>query len=831
MAAAKAVPSNLSLPRNSLIGRQHELAAVQQLLLQEEMALLTLTGPGGIGKTRLAMQVAANLSDHFVDVFYIVSLAPITDATLVLPAIAQTLGVHEASGRSIQQSLQEYLQHKQTLLVLDNFEQIVTAAPLVGELLTSCRRLKILVTSRVTLHLYGEQEFPVPPLALPPRRRLRATEAILLGTLANVAAIQLFTQRALAAKPDFVLNTTNAAAVAEICHALDGLPLALELAAAKIKLFAPAALLERLQQRLTLLTGGPLDLPPRQRTLRDEISWSYDLLPAGQQVLFRNLAVFARGFTLAAAQAVSQLQESSVLEGVTTLVDHNLLRQEQGEDGEPRLWMLETIREYALEELTASGETETVCRRHALFFLELAEATEPQLLSAQRPRVLAQLQAELDNLRAAVHWSLEFSPSGDESHTGSHTEIGLRLAGALVWFAHFGNHFNEVYSWLVRALDASARATAYRAKALWAAGLAALSQGDSQAAIIHLEESVALWRKLDDPGGLSLALRELSYVMISQEPAAALPTSVESVALARSVGRNWQLAMCVFILGTTLTAVGDQEAAREVLAEANLLFREIGDAWGISITLFTLGLTSGQQGDYESARSQLTEAVTGWPAKEDDWSRSQVLTLLGEVTQLQNDPKAAIPLYIEGLQLSLSVNDKTQVALILRHLGSVARSFGEYERSIQLFAAATLWEVSGANAFMPLIDPALCQAEIAELRADLGEEPFAAQWEKGRLLTLEQVIDWASALPRVAEGESEQGALAMPSAATPFDELTSREVEVLRFLVQGLTYAQIADQLIISHRTVNTHATSIYSKLGVSSRAAATRFALDHHLR
>src|SRR5262245_23873478 len=372
------VSSPLPLPATPLLGREHEVAQACALLRQATVHLLTLTGPGGIGKTHLGLQVAAELLNEVADGIWFVNLAPISDPTLLAVTVAQTLGIKERAGRALLDSLKESLREKQLLLLLDNFEQIVVAAPLVGELLAAAPGLKVLATSRRPLHLSGEQEFMVAPLALPPRGK-DAQASASTATLTQYAAVQLFIARARAVKADFAVTDATAAAIAEICHRLDGMPLAIELAAARIKLFAPEALLRRLERRLPLLTGGPRDLPARQRTLRTTIDWSYQLLDAGERRLFARLGVFVGGCTLEAVEAVCTAEGEpgwDVLDGLAALVDQSLVRQEEGLDSEPRFVMLETIREYASEQLVARGELEATRHQHAGYYLTFAQAAE-----------------------------------------------------------------------------------------------------------------------------------------------------------------------------------------------------------------------------------------------------------------------------------------------------------------------------------------------------------------------------------------------------------------------------------------------------------------------
>jgi predicted ATPase/DNA-binding CsgD family transcriptional regulator len=830
---------HLPVPLTPLVGREREVAAVYALLSRPGVRLVTLTGTGGVGKTRLGLQVGVNLSDRFTYGAFFVNLAPLTDPGLVASTIAQALGVREQASQPLLDSLQDHLRDKQLLLLLDNFEQLVSAAPVVTELLAAVPHLHVLVTSRAALHLSGEHEFVVPPLPLPDLRDLPP-----LDRLAQFEVIRLFVERAQAVKSDFALTGENAAAVAAICHDLDGLPLAIELAAGRSKLLSPQTLLLRLRNRLKLLVGGARDKPARQQTLRGTITWSYDLLDQGEKPLFRRLAMFVGGCTLAAAEAVCNADgdlEGDILDGVAGLVDKSLLRQEEQADGEPRFLMLETLREYALERLAASGEAAAIGQQHATFFLQLAEEADPKVRSTEQATWYRRLKVEHDNLRAALHWTLEHQE----------VEIGLRLAGAL--WAFWRQHLREGRSWLEQVLvQPGARArTAARAKALLGAGALAFFHGDFLEAHRLLEESVSIGREVGVKGkrNLAHALMILGHMILLQgNLSTARELAEESKRLFQEVGEAWGLAMALSLLGEATVKQGDPVAAHSLLEESVALFRIAGDRQRLVLPIDALGLVALQQGDYAGARARFEEALSLARETGDEPFIADALARLGTVALREGDSQQSAGLYQQSLALNRVLGNRDGIAEDLAGLAEAASLVGQPERAAQLLG--TVEAVREArNIELPPLRRTEYDRIIEGIRVQLDEMAFVEAWAQGRVMPLEQAIALAIEMkdtPPTATARSQAGEEEAPSDLLPgapsqplsprralrqqFDGLTAREREVARLVAQGKSNRAIADELVVGVSTVEAHITHIFARLGFSSRAQIAAWAVDKGL-
>jgi predicted ATPase/DNA-binding CsgD family transcriptional regulator len=818
-------PSNLPTQATPFIGREKEVATVCDLLCREDVRLLTLTGVGGTGKTRLALRVAAELCDLFTHGVYFVNLAPISDPDFVVPTIAQTLGIREVADQLLLEHLREELQQKHLLLVLDNFEQVMSAAQEVIDLLAGCPKLKVLVTSREVLRVRAEYEFAVPPLAIPDPTRLPE-----LAALSHYAAVALFIQRAQAVQPDFQLTPVNAHVIAEICVRLDGLPLAIELAATRVKLLSPQALLARLNQRMQILTSGARDAPMRHQSLRNTIAWSYDLLTAEEQRLFRRLSVFVGGCTLESVEGVCASLDgnegaTSVLDSVASLINKSLLQQTRLEEHEPRLLMLETIREYGLETLATSGEMENTRQAHAGYFLTLAEEAQAEISGPQQAVWLERLELEHGNLRAALQWSLE---QGEVDQTMA---IALRFSRALAGFWKTRGHYSEGRTFLKRVLAGSGgNKTSLRAEALnIAAGLAA-AQGDYGESEMLGQESLELSRQLEDTRNITTSLFVLADVAVDKDDLlTARALMEEALALSRELGDKKGVAKALFELGWQTKNQEQYPRARVLLEEALAMHRELGDTGAIAHTLFQLAeVLYRVQGNSATVHSLLEESRALFREVGDKEGTAYVFDLSGEIALNQGDLQAARSLFEAAFALYREIGDQPAMSWTLYGLAFGAIALGEFEWAAQLWGAAeAMREAKGS--FIPSVERAKYEGSVAAVRSRLGEETFAAAWSLGRNMTPEQALaGLASGMAPISEELS-----TIPPAKTPHtypDGLTAREVEVLRLVAQGLSNVQVAEQLVISPRTVNTHLTAIYGKIQAPSRSAATRYALEHKL-
>lgn len=788
-------PQQHNLPHTltTFVGREREVAEIAALVQRAEVRLLTLLGPGGCGKTRLSLQIARGLLPHFPDSICFVELAAISDGKLVPSAIADALGVSEDGARPLHDLIHEDLEPKQVLLLLDNCEHVLAeTAAFVAGILKAAPGVKVLATSREPLHLPGEREMAVTPLALPPTEQWRsATE------LVQYEAVQLFVARVQEVQATFTVDASNAAAVAEICARLDGLPLAIELAAARVKLLPPAALLRRLEQRLPLLTRGARNLPERQRTLHAAIAWSHDLLTSEEQALFRRLAVFAAGCTVEAAAIVADPQdELEIYERLTSLLDKSLIKSED-RAGEPRFSMLETIREFALQTLRDSGEEAEIAGRHAQIFRDLAERAEPALLSGNdAARWLTELDTEHENVRAAINWSLEHDPY-----------LAVRLTGALSRFWMARGHFSEGRARLESAMAMTVEHDPHAAaKVLDGAGRIAWMQGDFSRSVSLHEESLSYWRTTPDEVGIGWAETSLADALAAD--------------------------------GADARAITLYEAALQ-------RFRTANDLQGISIVTNNLGVRAQNRGELERAAALYEEALAIDYQLGDTTSIAVALGNLGDIALDQGRLADAAERFRGGLQLAWEMRDEVISLQGLVGSGRVAVHSGDVLRGARLLAAAEAQSEALGTHLQP-DERAGFDRAVAEVMRVLGAAEGQRIWQEGRNAEFVSVVlaelaadapylAGANQLPVVVADSvqtinldhSVRGAITHP--ALEFD-LTRREREVVKLLAQRLTDPEIAEHLFITTKTASHHVSSILGKLGAANRREAAAIAVQHSL-
>ncbi|HEX8221879.1 MAG TPA: tetratricopeptide repeat protein, partial [Chloroflexia bacterium] len=676
-ASDAALPAdNLPAQLTQLVGRDSEVADISGRLLREEVRLLTLTGAPGTGKTRLAIEVASNVKAHFEAVCF-VTLSAVSDPALVLPTVSRALGLKDGGEGTALPQLAQYIGERRVLLLLDNFEQVLGAASHVTQLLVACPRLKVLVTSREALNVRGEQQFQVPPLALPEQDRLPSLEQ-----LSRYPAIALFEERARAVRPDFELDEENAEAVALICRRLDGLPLAIELAAARIRLFPPQQIATRLDSRLKLLTGGARDLPARQQTLRGAIEWSYNLLDGGEQTLLARAGVFVGGCSLSAVEAVCNAEGDlpvDVLDGLASLLDKSLVRQYEGPHGDTRFTMLETIREYAREQLDALGDCEMTERMHAEYYLALAEAAEPQLIGAEQTLWLDNLETDHDNLRAVLRWATERGEA----------EFAARLGATLWQFWFRRGYYGEGREWMQKVLSMpQAGNTVNRVRALNVAGFLAYGQGDFITMSRYYEESVALARELDDRPSIAHALEGLGIVAHHKaDYEQAARHFNESREIFEQVGHSWGVSNALFRLGNVALNEGRYDEARDLHERSLAMRRSLGDTGRMASSLLHLGEVARCRQDYDEAYTRYSESLELYRSIGVKDGIASSYHNLGHVYYHRGDYKQAAEVFRKGLLLFRELGDKLSIVECVTGLAAVAVGTGQAERAARLFGA------------------------------------------------------------------------------------------------------------------------------------------------
>jgi predicted ATPase/DNA-binding CsgD family transcriptional regulator len=821
---------NLPAPRSSFVGREREIEEVERGLASTR--LLTLTGVGGSGKTRLALEVARDLLEAYPDGAWLVALAPLSEEALVPKAVAEALGVPERSREPLSDTLAEVLGERRLLLVLDNCEHLLEAsARLVDNLLDSCPSSRILATSRESLGVEGEVRWLVPPLSVPePRQATPSSEE-----LEAYESVRLFVERAKGRDPTFSLNPQNALAVGEICRMLEGIPLALELAAARVGTLSIEQISQRLTDSLNLLTGGGRTRLPRQQTLEGTLDWSHGLLSEEEKKLFGRLSVFAGGWTLEAAEAVGVgggIEKREVLDLLSGLVEKSLVVARGSDQRGVRYRMLEPVRHYAREKLEEEGEAEEVRRRHATFLLALAEDAEPRLRTPEDAEWLERLEREHDNTRATLSWALEKGEA----------ELALRLGGALgvFWQAH--GHWSEGRKWLEGALAKDARASvgapaAVRIKALEALFWLTYDQFDLARMEAVAQEAVELGAEAEIGSGLAASLRIMlgTRAWVGGDYERGKDLLEESLAISRKADDKVKIAEALFQLGGAVSGLGDIARAKEVYEEGIAVCREVGYTYRLPDILLSLGYVCLLEGDYERGAALNGEAIGLYRERGNRGHLQYALDNLGWAALLQGDRERARTSYQESLVVCKESGDKLIASESLEGMACISGADGEALRAGRLFGAARALKETLRAAVAYQHGPeeeAWREPYLTTARSLLGEDSWEEVMAQGRAMSMEEAIE--QALSEEEASTSTPSSTLEQASASSLPEhpagLTSREVEVLELVAEGLTNAQIAQRLFLSPRTVHRHLNSVYHKLGVRSRTAATRFAMEHGL-